>query len=435
MVFGGLLFVEVLRYFYYGWIETHYIAPAFHFTYPFLDFVRPWPGAGMYIHFAILGGLALLVAAGLFYRLAAVLLCLAFTYVFLLDKALYLNHFYLITLLSFLLCLLPAHAAASLDRQLFLRHQAPVVPRWAVWVLRAQLFIVYFYAGLAKLSPDWLQGEPMRLWLAERTHFPIVGQFFTLEWVVYGFAYGGLLFDLSIGFFLLLPQTRLWALGAAGLFHFLNLQLFNIGIFPALAFGATLIFFEPTWPVQLVARVQRQLPWSPGNTPAPPTAVAHPLFSSLPLLVLLHVYLLFQLLFPLRHWLYPGDVNWTEEGHRFAWHMKLRAKEGRLDFYLTNPKTGETVKIYPAWHLSANQMEEMSTHPDMIAQYARYVADRFERSGWPRPMVRVDSQVALNGRPYQPFIDPNVNLAEVPLFSWQAAPWILPQRLPLHSQR
>ena len=30
-----------------------------------------------------------------------------------------------------------------------------------------------------------------------------------------------------------------------------------------------------------------------------------------------------QFLLPLRHLLYPGNVNWTEEGFRFAWRVML----------------------------------------------------------------------------------------------------------------
>lgn len=33
-----------------------------------------------------------------------------------------------------------------------------------------------------------------------------------------------------------------------------------------------------------------------------------------------------QILYPLRHHLYPGDVTWNELGHRYSWRMKLRDK-------------------------------------------------------------------------------------------------------------
>ena len=440
-LFGAFLFWEVLWYFRHGWIERYYIAPTFHFTYPFLDFVRPWPGNGMYIHFTVMGVLALFIALGLFYRVAAPLFCLAFAYVFLLDKAYYLNHFYLIVLLSFLLSLVPAHRAASLDRWLYYRNQAPVVPQWSVFLLQAQIFIVYFYGGLAKLNPDWLRGEPIRMWLAERTDFPVIGSTFTWEWVVYAFAHGGLVFDLGICFLLSWKRARPFAFGLAGVFHLVNSQLFNIGIFPPLAFAATLIFAEPSWP----RRVGRAIPrafavfWAKAQTlsvPSETDILVMPKTGQRPRLVMLaflHLYLLAQLLIPFRHLLYPGNVSWTEEGHRFSWHMKLRDKEAILHFYLTDPRTGATWEISPALDLSARQLNEMSTRPDMVLQYAHHLAERWGGAGQPRPTVRVDLRVSLNGRPWQPLIDPNVNLAEAP-FSLGTANWILPLTAPLQSR-
>ena len=32
----------------------------------------------------------------------------------------------------------------------------PTAPRWYVWLLRGQLGVVYFFAGVAKLNADWL---------------------------------------------------------------------------------------------------------------------------------------------------------------------------------------------------------------------------------------------------------------------------------------
>ena len=71
-----------------------------------------------------------------------------------------------------------------------------------------QIFIVYFYGGIAKINPDWLRGEPMRHWLQNSSDFPVVGPFLTTELAAYLFSYGGLLFDLLIGFILLSSKTR-----------------------------------------------------------------------------------------------------------------------------------------------------------------------------------------------------------------------------------
>ena len=51
---------------------------------------------------------------------------------------------------------------------------------------------------------------------------------------------------------------------------------------------------------------------------------------------------------PLRHYAYPGNVSWTEEGHQFSWRMMLRDKyTEHIEFIAFSPKTGETWKIDP----------------------------------------------------------------------------------------
>lgn len=60
---------------------------------------------------------------------------LGFTYVFLLDRAQYLNHFYLICLSSFLMIWLPAHRACSLDALLQPGLRRSFIPRWAISAL------------------------------------------------------------------------------------------------------------------------------------------------------------------------------------------------------------------------------------------------------------------------------------------------------------
>src|SRR4051812_36043469 len=81
VMFGLLMMWEVCRYFVRGWITEYYVRPSFHFTYLFFDWVKPWPGVGMYVHFAALGACALCVALGLFYREASILLFLGLSYV------------------------------------------------------------------------------------------------------------------------------------------------------------------------------------------------------------------------------------------------------------------------------------------------------------------------------------------------------------------
>jgi vitamin K-dependent gamma-carboxylase len=115
IIFGGVMLIEVYRYFANGWIDAKYSPSAFHFTFYGFDWVKPWPGSGMRYHFAILGLSAACITVGFCYRLMALTFFLGFTYVFLLEATSYLNHFYLVCLISFAMIFLPAARAWSVD--------------------------------------------------------------------------------------------------------------------------------------------------------------------------------------------------------------------------------------------------------------------------------------------------------------------------------
>lgn len=433
IAFGALLLWEVYRYYSNNWIESHWLEPIFHFTYFGFDWIKPWPGNGLFWHFGALGVLAAAIALGFFYRISATLFFLGFSYVFLLDQAEYLNHFYLICLISFLLIFLPAHHQWSFDawHNPVLRHSQ--IPTWALWLLRAQLGIVYFYAGLAKLHPDWLQGEPMRLWLSRRTDFPILGPYFKQEWMVYAMSYGGLCLDLFIVFLLLWPRTRTFAFLLAVFFHFLNDQLFSIGVFPYFMVAATTLFLPPDWPRRAFRFFKRLSPQQSDvqNEQKP--------FNSSPRQIRLIVaglalYLTGQLLFPLRHYLYPGDVHWTEEGHRFSWRMKLRTKRGKALFFLKDPTIGRQWTVQPETYLVKRQASKMADVPDMVLQFSHFLAQEARRQGHREVEVRARVLTSLNGRRPQLIIDPKVNLAAQPR-SLASAPCILPLKMPLQVHK
>ncbi|MBM3265814.1 MAG: HTTM domain-containing protein [candidate division Zixibacteria bacterium] len=162
IAFGMIMLWEVWRYIDHGWIDRYYVQPIFHFTYYGFGWVQPWPEPFMYLHFIVLGALALCIAVGLWYRVTSILFFLAFTYVFLLDMVQYLNHFYLICLVSFLMIWIPAHRTWSVDAWFRPSLLAKTAPAWTLYVLRFQLGIAYFYGGIAKINGDWLRGEPIR---------------------------------------------------------------------------------------------------------------------------------------------------------------------------------------------------------------------------------------------------------------------------------
>lgn len=419
VAFGLILFVEVTRFFRNGWIARYYTAPKFLFKYYGFDWVRPWPGEGMNLHFFLLAILALCICFGLFYRLAAALFFLGFTYVFLLEQARYLNHFYLVCLFSFVLAVIPAHHAFSFDAWRRPKLQRAFAPAWSLWLLRCQMAVVYFFGGVAKLNSDWLHGEPLRMWLARRADYPVIGPYLTHEPVVYFFSYGGLLFDLGIVPLLMWRRTRLVAFIAAALFNLTNAWIFQIGIFPWLALGATVILFTDRLP-----HFWKQ------NGPAP---AAPPLPWRGAIAASVCGYVALQCAVPLRHWFYPGDVQWTEEGHRFSWRMKLRSKDARLSLFARDPDSGQVWRVSLSPYVNAMQRDEAAGRPDMILQLAHRVAADLRQQGHRHVEVRARARVSLNGRTEQLLIDPEIDLAAQPRTLGHAT-WITTLNVPLSER-
>ena len=435
VAFGGLLIWEVARYWSSGAIAGMYVDPPFHFTYLGFDWIAAWPGNGMYIHFIVLAGLAFLIMIGLWYRISAILFFFGFTYLLLIDQAYYLNHFYLISLISLLLIFVPAHNAFSVDALIYGRERDETVPAWSLWLLRFQIGLVYFYGGIAKLNSDWLAAEPMRIWMAARPDFPLIGTWFTENWLVYSMSYGGLLIDLLAVPLLLWGRTRIFMLILLILFHTLNSELFAIGIFPWLMIAGTLIFFSPSWPRPFLQVATRYTPDCWPKSEEGPTRqrgrwsnwLGGSRLNYMRYLgvTVLGIYLALQVLVPLRHYLYSSHANWSEEGSRFSWRMMLRTKAAQSQVLVTDPVSGITSEIDPSLRLTSYQVEVMSKFPDMVLQWSHYVADDIRQQGYDQIQVRANVIASLNGRSPQLLIDPSVDLAKEER-TLGGAVWILP---------
>ena len=275
------------------------------------------------------------------------------------------------------------------------------MPAWALWALRLQFSLVYFFGGIAKLKHDWLiDAQPMRIWLAASTDFPVLGPLFAQPATAHVMSVLGAAFDLTVPLFLLGRRTRPYAFAAIVVFHLVTARLFQLGLFPWLMIAAATLWL----PLRSVSAI--------GSFRLVPAAA--------PALLLL-----VQFLLPWRHLLYPGDVLWHEQGFRFSFNVMLMEKNGSVELHVTDPATGRRWTVAPADYLTRYQAKMASSQPDMILELAHIVADDFRARGVANPEVRVDAFASLNGRTHTRLIDPTVDLAHIPRDVWSDA-WILP---------
>lgn len=414
ILFGLMMAVSVLRYAWMGWIERSFIEPEIFLKYWGFEWV-PVPGpAGVYILFGVLFLSSILITIGAWGRWPRGIFLVSFAWVELMDASNYLNHYYLVTLLGVLNLFLPLNQVWSFDAwRGAARHDQ--VPLWSVWILRFQFCVVYFFAGLAKLTSDWLlHAQPISLWLSPNTDWPLLGPLFELNLVHYAMAWAGFLYDSLIWIFLLWAPSRPFAYGLVLLFHGMTHLLFPIGLFPFLMTLGTLIFFSPSWPRNFLQQAPRLRPQEP-----------LPSMASQGGLLVLGLYVLIQLALPLRsHVLYDNQVLWSEEGMRWSWRVMAREKNGAVDFRVREQETGREWLIPAASVLRLHQELEMSGQPELILQVAHHLADEFAAKGQ-RVQVFAEAWVSLNGRTPALMIDPKVDLTQE-VDSWKPKAWILP---------
>lgn len=407
---GLLIAVSAVRFLAYGWVGVLFAQPRFRFTYWGFGWVPVLPGSWMPALFAALGVLGVLLMVGLFYRVTVVLLFAVFAYVQLLDVTNYLNHYYLVSLLLALLCFVPAHRAFSVDAWRDPALRRDWLPAWCTVLLRFQVSVVYVFAGLAKVTNDWLvHAQPLNIWLAARTGLPWVGPLLEQRWVAYAAAWGGMLFDSTIVLFLLWRRTRPFAYVVVLGFHAVTFVLFPIGMFPFIMVTGALVFFDPSWPRALLARVRRRPVPAP---PSPPMVAVAPGWKGPLALGVAAVYALLQLVLPLRTHAYGGNVLWHEQGMRFSWRVMTREKNGSATFMVRDSVTGREWHVPPSQYLTRLQEREMAVQPDLILQLAHRIARDFEATTHHPVEVRADVRVSLNGRMSERLVDPTVDLSK-----------------------
>lgn len=349
-------------------LETYYTGQdiRFHFPYEAFEWLPLLPAHWIYALVGILALAGVTMALGFCYRVSAATVFLTWAYLWLVEstRTYWQSHYYLECLLTFLLIWMPAARRYSVDAWLARRRNPPrTVPYWTVLLLRLQLVIAYFYAGVAKLNTDWLlDAVPVRWFLARPgvtapfEPFLTAAQVDSLKGILhsvefaYFISYAGAMFDLSVGFLLLIRRTRIFALILMVLFHATNHFLIfdDIGWFPLVGATTALIFLDTDWPERCRSWLRRPRLAGPDWNwfavgailfPIVGAALGWKLRASSPpaeakkrdplgrcAASFMVVWLVWQALLPIRQYAIPGDGRFTYEGNSFSWRLKAEMR-------------------------------------------------------------------------------------------------------------
>lgn len=448
ILFYLIMAVDMVRYFQRHWINSMFVKPDFFFSW--FPFIQPWPESFMYLHFKFALVAAVLSCLGLFYRPASIFFGLSIVYFFLIDKANFINHLYLICLISSVMMLLPANRCFSIDALWDVQKKTQVA-RWNVLILKYLVLIVYFYAALWKFSPDWLAGVPCQYFtypMATKT--PLLAPIVNQDWFGHFMAYGGLFVDCSVPIFLCFPQTFWLGAFISACFHVMNSWLFSIGVFPFLMMSTLVLFPNCSWPRNLLAKIRlktgrkamERAELAAMKSAAVEPALAEPVvrqaskaqqtakgqsaffgrLGTAVAILFFHAFIVVQMFLPLRFLAYPGNPDWTEQGYYFCWRMMLHSKwTSFASFIVRDARTGEVLAtVTGKKFLNSNQRWNMGRHPELARQFGIWLADQVERTTGQRPIINVRLRASVNGRPWQYLIDPHVDIAANP------KQWIVP---------
>jgi len=438
--FGLLIGLEGFGAIFTGWVKRTFIEPDF--TFPFIGFEKILTpihqtlkkplldfhlfgieqlnladySYGFYLYFAAMGICGFLVMIGYKYRWSIGIFTVLWTCVYLMQKTSYNNHYYLLILLSAFMWIVPAHHYLSVDAKRNPSIKKIHMPNWCLWIFILQLFIVYTYASVAKMYPDWISGEVAKNLIASRRNLPIVGEFLQQNWIYYMLTYVGIAFDLLVIPLLLWKRTRVFIFCCSIIFHLFNSFVLHIGIFPYMSLALCIFFFEPET-IRNIFLKKKEV-YTGNEVILPPYRhIAIPIFT---------IYFIFQILLPLRHWTFEDDVLWTEEGHRLSWRMMLRSKTGNVRLKIVDKKTGEFITYKsPASYTTSRQTKRIAVKPDMLWQFVQFLEKEYEKEG-KEVCIYAEGSVRVNNHSFQKLFDPTVDIAAEEWSHFSHHTWLLP---------
>ena len=414
-----LIFGFVLCYQFYYYISIDYIhqfitGPQILFKYPLLEFLQAGSERTLTIILYLMFFLSALIALGIKTRWASILLFPCFFYFTFIDQTLYNNHLYLfliiIGLFSFIINDKSLTISSIIKKE---KNHNERIPNWSLFLLQFIIFCTYFFGGIAKLNADWISCDLPKLLLSSKIEHPS-------KVLIYFISYGGLLFDLSIGLLLWYKRTFFIALFAVFFFNIMNgLFLFDdIGVFPLFMVGATVLFIPQTIFARFTS--EKKLPDFTRDT-------TNPIKKNNLALGLSLVFIVFNLLFPLRHYLFTPHPEWTGLGAKFSWRMKMQSNSTEHIKLMIRDEASDV--IHPIEYesfLTANQKIHFLDDPMYVVQLAHFLHQEGTKRGMVNPVITGDIRVSMNGRPSQPMVYTDIDLATVPIDRWEIAKIVQP---------
>lgn len=414
--FGILIALECYGAMMTGWIKQTLIEPQFTFNFIGFDWLQPLPGFGMYIYFFVMGTLGIFISIGYKYRFSIISFTVLWASVYLMQKSSYNNHYYLLVLISTMMCFFPANTNYSLDAKKNPSLKKEYMFSYVKWMVVLQLFIVYTYASIAKIYGDWIDFSFIKILMANKADYYVIGELLQQPWIHTIIGVFGILFDLFIIPALLWKPTRKIAFFVSIFFHLFNAIVFQIGIFPFLSLAFTVFFFTPETIRKIFLKKKELYVKNQSTIPS---------FKNV-IYLLGSIYFILQLLLPIRHHFIKDDVLWTEEGHRMSWRMMLRSRTGKITFKVLNTKTLKSTTVNLEDYLSPKQRRKIASYPDFIWQFAQLLKKEYAQKGEAISVFAINSKVSTNSKPYRAFINPEIDLAHTEWNYFWHNEWILP---------
>lgn len=427
-----------------------YLATSKYFlSYDGFHWVKPMSPELLNILFYVLIGCAIMLIIGLYYRVFSVLVFLGYTYLFLLDRGHYNNHYYLYSMLFFFLTIVDANKLYSIDR-LIKKDTDNTVFYWQVLLIKIQLIIVYFYGGIAKINLDWFMGFPLRFWLYDNSvdYAEWFGLFLRTKFAAIFYSYSGLIFDLSMGFLLFYKRTRRIAILPVIFFHVSNHFFWNIGSFPWVMLLSTMIFFEPDTVDKLIKNIKTLnykkivtfienlsfkkirdfflKPLLSKKTKKETVKLKLPRRTKMRLVQgFLVIWFVFQLLFPLRRFAYSNYASWSGQGHLFAWRMMLLDTVDAFRIRVEIPDDNVVFYVDVLEYVNQRQFAKIRREPMQLLAFVKFIQKELkEKGGVENPVIKLEVWKSVNERTPQLLNDTTLNYALVEYQPLKSASWI-----------